>query len=35
MTGITDPRARHGRGVFRKKEGRLELTLADNAAYRE
>ena len=34
MPGITAP-ARHDRGVFRNKEGRLELALADYAAYRE
>jgi hypothetical protein len=34
-TSNTNPRAPHERGTFRNKEGRIELALADYAAYRE
>jgi hypothetical protein len=35
VTGTTDARARHKRGVFHCKEGRLELGLADYTAFRK
>jgi hypothetical protein len=35
VTGSTDACARHKRGVFRSKEGRLELGLTDYTAFRK